>query len=524
MWKYKLKFVNIVNVFLLISLFSFNSFAVVNVPEYIKIGLKYASSAPASVTLKSSTGFKVGIIENDNVNDLMYIDDSVIEVKNEQALYYLKVGEEFDTIEDALSLKNELENKNLNTYIYYDGNFKVYLGSYLEEEKVLEKKEELEENFSEYSFEIVSSDDNLVEILNENNDIIFIYDSSKDICIYSENDIISVDGKRYRGSILFKRIDNNNMIVINRLKLEEYLYGVVPKEMSGSWPIEALKAQAIAARNYAIMNMGKYKDYGFDLTDDINCQVYGGYDAEHPNSNKAVDETKNEIMIYNGKIVDALYHSNSGGKTENSENIWSNKVPYLRGVEDSYSIGYPNDNWSISLTKSDIQSKLYQSNVDIGELLDIRIEKVSKNGRVLKLKFIGTNGEKEYIKSSTRSILGLKSTWFDIKKEGSSNGGNSFFICSIEGNEEINDMTDIKLITSDGIKSINENINLYLRGDNNTKEFVFSEQSVEKYVFNGHGWGHGLGMSQWGAKKMAEMGYTYKDILKHYYTGIEIQN
>ncbi|SHJ87815.1 SpoIID/LytB domain-containing protein [Tepidibacter formicigenes] len=525
MWKYKPKFVNIVIVFFLTTLFPFNSFASVSIPEYIKIGLKYGNSAPSSVDLKSSSGFKIGLIMDEHIYDLIHINDNSIEIKNEQALYYIKIEDEFDTIEEALNLKNDLENEDLNTYIFYDGKFKIYLGSYLEEEECLEGKEELEESFSHYTFEIVSSDDNLIQILNEGGDTIFLYDSSEDIGIYSlEDNPISVDGKKYRGSIIFKRINNSNMTVINRLKLDEYLYGVVPKEMSGSWHIEALKAQAVAARNYAIMNMGKYKNYGFDLTNDTYSQVYGGYDAEHPNSNKAVDETKNKIMVYNGKIVDALYHSNSGGRTENSENIWSNKVPYLRGVEDSYSIGYPNDNWSVSFTKNDIQNKLSQNKVDIGELLDIKIEKLSENGRVLSLKFIGTEGEKEYTKSSARSILGLKSNWFEIVKEGDSNGGNSFFIYSSKGSEEIKDISNAKIITSDGIKDIDENTNIYLKGYNKIKEIIFSEQSVKRYILNGHGWGHGLGMSQWGAKKMAESGFSYEDILRHYYTGIEIQD
>ncbi|WP_099187759.1 SpoIID/LytB domain-containing protein [Tepidibacter mesophilus] len=523
MWKYRSKFVNIVIVCFIFNLFAIDSFASVNVPEYLKIGLEYGSSALPRVDLSSDNGFEIGILKDGSMENLMEINQTKLVVKNEESIYYIKIAQSYNNIQEALSVKQSLESKNIKSFIFYDGNFKVYIGSHLDQNSAQNYKNEISGNLSDFSLEVVSSDYNFVQIMN-NDDIAFMYDSSdKDIYIYPKAGIMGISGKKYRGSALFKRSDNNNMTVINRVGLNEYLYGVVPREMSGSWPIEALKAQAIAARNYAIMNMGKYKKYGFDLTDDTFSQVYGGYSSEHPNSNKAVDETRGQIMVCDNRVVSALYHSNSGGKTEDSENVWGNKVSYLRGVEDSYSLGYPNDNWSVAMTKEDIQNKLLQNKVDIGTITDVKIEELSKNDRVIKIKFIGTKGEKEYTRDSTRTILGLKSNYYDIAKAQGDGGTELFYIYSTDGNKERNNLNNTHVITSDGVKDISNNTNIYLIGNNETVQLNLGSIVSDKYTVNGHGWGHGLGMSQWGAKNMAEQGLSYEDILKHYYTGIEIQ-
>ncbi|CAH2212616.1 SpoIID/LytB domain-containing protein [Tepidibacter aestuarii] len=522
MWKCRSKFVNIVIVCFLFNLFAINSFASISVPDYLKIGLEYGSSALPKVDLSSNSGFEIAILKEDNIEKLIEIDESRLTAKNEESIYYIEIEQDYDDIQEALSVGQSLEDKDIDSFIFYDGNFKVYMGSYLDQDQAQNYKDEISDELSDFSFEVISSDYNFVKIMNDD-DTVFMYDSNDEICIYPREDIIGINGKEYRGSALFKRSDNNNMTVINRVGLNEYLYGVVPREMSGSWPIEALKAQAIAARNYAIMNMGKYKKYGFDLTDDTFSQVYGGYGSEHSNSNRAVDETRGQIMVCDGRIVSALYHSNSGGKTEDSENVWSNKVSYLRGVEDSYSLGYPNDNWSIVMTKEDIKSKLSRDNVDIGSITDVKIEELSENDRVIKIKFIGTNGEKEYTKNSTRTILGLKSNYYDIAKAQGAGGTEIFYIYSTDGNKEKNSLNNMYAITSDGVQGISNNTNIYLMGNNDTIQLNLDNAISDKYTINGHGWGHGLGMSQWGAKNMAEQGFSYEDILKHYYTGIEIQ-
>jgi len=165
---------------------------------------------------------------------------------------------------------------------------------------------------------------------------------NKDTVIYfvpsNAESYLTYNGNSYRGIFVLKA-SRKGLVLVNILNLESYLKGVVPCELSPDRfnAYEALKAQAVAARTYAVKNLGKNEDLGFDLCDTASCQVYGGLSAEHPLSNRAVEETKGEVAFYKGKLIDALYTSTCGGMTENNENVFSGKAqPYLRAVECIY--------------------------------------------------------------------------------------------------------------------------------------------------------------------------------------------
>ena len=341
---------------------------------------------------------------------------------------------------------------------------------------------------------------------------IIVYDNSMKLK-FSNSDYqkhIEIQNKPYRGNISFQLDSSNKLTVINTLPIEDYLYGVVAKEMPASWNKEALKAQAISARNYAIKNLNKYKSLGFDLCTTQNSQVYGGVDAEHVNTNKAVDETRGILAYYSGNIADLFYHSSSGGKTENSENIWSNAVPYLRGVEDPYSLGSPNDYWEYKISKSEIENLLKNKGKNIGNFLGVRIDKISENERIIKLTFVGDSGETTIEKEAIRGLFGysnLKSNWFTINSQNTKNTQ------SIVSDSYIAALNDLQLFLN---KSESNKINGYSNLSNN--DIITSQD----YLFQGKGYGHGLGMSQYGAKKMAEQGYTFDEILKYYFKGIDV--
>ncbi len=337
-----------------------------------------------------------------------------------------------------------------------------------------------------------------IGLFSSSNKPIIVYDSSIKLRFSNSylQEYIEVQNKPYRGSISFLPDSSNKLTVINTLLIEEYIYGVVAKEMPATWNKEALKAQAVAARNYAVKNLNKYKSLGFDLSTTQNSQVYGGVAGEHINTTKAVDETRGILAYYNGDIADLFYHSSSGGKTENSENVWSNSVPYLRGVEDSFSLGSPNDYWEYKISKADVEKLLKNKSKNIGKLSGIRIDKVSENGRVLKLTFVGDKGETSIEKESIRAFFGysnLKSTWFTINSQ----------------TAKINDSYNSAL----------DDLQLFLNTNNYGSSATITSQ---EYVFQGKGYGHGLGMSQYGAKKMADSGYSFDQILKYYFRGIDV--
>lgn len=298
--------------------------------------------------------------------------------------------------------------------------------------------------------------------------------------------------------------------------------------MSGDWPIEALKAQAIAARNFAMVSMGKHASQGFDLCDTTDCQVYGGYGVEKANSNRAVDETLGQYLVYEGDLVSCYYHSNSGGQTEDIENIWSGSLPYIKGVSDPYSVGQPNTDWTLHLTGAQIEKALSSAGYSIGTYQGAEIEAFSNNGRAIKITFKGSSGTATLVKEEMRKIFGyttLKSMYFSF---GETPVDNSMSIMGADGMVTVNP-SDVSVISDQGVSALDQNPYWF---DGRTLYTPQNQTNVQRETLSngplltlyGHGYGHGLGMSQWGAKAMAEAGFDYEAILTHYYQGTQIVN
>jgi len=272
---------------------------------------------------------------------------------------------------------------------------------------------------------------------------------------------LSKDGRtfsRYRGDFDFLN-EGGTVMPIDTITTEEYLYSVVPSEIGTSFPTEAIKAQAVAARSYLYYNLEHSKYRNYDIKDSTDSQMYLGYDRENKNVNSCVNATTNQVMLYNGQPIQAFFSSDAGPFTADSLYVWGTSTPYLKAIDDSAFQGYsPKPIWSYSLSYANLSS-MFGFNVTSIQILG------KNNGRVIKVLIHGT-----YPKTLTgqqfRQKIGytnLKSTYFDISS------------------------------TSQGV------------------------------TFTGRGFGHGVGMSQWGAYGMAKQGYTYKQILQHYYSNITIQ-
>ncbi|MCT4594843.1 MAG: SpoIID/LytB domain-containing protein [Anaeromicrobium sp.] len=371
------------------------------------------------------------------------------------------------------------------------------------------------------TFILKKDDGNTLKVIGKNGDDILQYDVKKDKVYFKGDKIIKVNGKTYRGSIMVDRYYNSDLTIINELKMDEYLYGVLPKEIiSKSWPLEAQKAQAVAARNFALVKLGLHKDLGFDLCNSTHCQVYGGFSVENSQSNRAVDETSGQVLTYNGQAISTYYHSNSGGKTENMENVWSKAVEYIKSVEDPYSIGAPNDSWEKSYSKYEIENILNNGENHIGKLKSIKIKNRADSGRVTELEIIGDRDKIILQKDKIRKVFGynnIKSTWFNIKHDGDRNK-----IVLQEPYEESRRVTMENVYVISDKKTMKVEEQLYIHNGETTSEINFENVS-DDYLFVGRGWGHGLGMSQWGAKKMAEEGFSYEEILKFYYKNILLE-
>ncbi|MCX8093960.1 MAG: SpoIID/LytB domain-containing protein [Candidatus Goldbacteria bacterium] len=278
------------------------------------------------------------------------------------------------------------------------------------------------------------------------------------------DDFIEFNSRKYRGNIGIVLL-NNEILIINKVKLDHYLYGVLPSEVIPNWHKECLKAQSVAARTFAIYNKLNSKSPYYDLDANVLSQVYKGVNVETKKTNEAIDETTDEIITYNGEVIQAYFHSNSGGKTASSEEIWGGKLEYLKSKDDEYCKKEKNYRWNITFSSEKISELLKKNKIIIGEIYDIKIMERGESGRIKFLKIYGSSGTITIKGKDFRNFIGendIKSTNFTITK------------------------------------------------NNNN------------FIFDGYGWGHGVGLSQESAKSMAENGWDYKKILKYFYSGVDI--
>lgn len=365
-------------------------------------------------------------------------------------------------------------------------------------------------------------------------------------------DTFSINGKAYRGYLKFEQ-KGNALTAVNVVDLEQYVYGVVPSEMPVSYGLEALKAQALTARTYAVNTAHNHQNQGYEMCDTIHCQVYKGYTIEHATANQAVDDTAGMVIYYQGEPIQAVFSASGGGYTENSENVWYNAVPYLRAVPELAE--YTNNPWTKTITLSELDSLTKRQGDNIGTVQDIVITKLSTGGRVQEMKIVGSAGEKVLTKESIRTYFSpacgsLPSKMFQINKKGGEIGvyggtyqGGTTDNTAIQPQQPEPPIAKEHSLTEavqKGIVAKTEGTLSMMNGKKieQTKQggltpvasqaytvYDVNIPTVEngKFVFEGVGNGHGVGMSQNGAKGMADMGYTYDQIIKHYYTDVTIE-
>lgn len=301
---------------------------------------------------------------------------------------------------------------------------------------------------------------------------------------------LHLNGMPYRGALEVTQGENRrSLLVLNVVHLEDYIRGVVAAEMGKlSWQeMEALKAQAVAARTYSLDRVGRSTNEGYDLEATVADQIYSGVQAENPLANRAVELTRGEVLTYQGKLISAYYHANSGGKTEYIEKVWDKpRQDYLIPIEDgSFCSWSENYTWVETWTKETLERNLTKflnpsvpgRNAEPINLANLCIRKRSASGRVEILDVVTDWGTypicgdriRRGLRRGSNSNSITPSTWFDLE------------------------------IRRDGTGS------------------------MQQVIARGRGNGHGVGMCQTGAIGMARKGYSYKDILRHYYPGTEIR-
>jgi stage II sporulation protein D len=276
--------------------------------------------------------------------------------------------------------------------------------------------------------------------------------------------MLRVNGKSYRGLIELSN-QNGKLLVVNELLLEQYLVGVITSEISSTWPMEAIKAQAVIARTYAIAKKNERTKAYYHLESTVMDQAYDGSDQEDSRASRGVHETEGEIVTYKGVAIQAFYHANSGGRTESSQDVWGVSLPYLQGVECQYGLTAATSNWEQSLPLAQIETALKASGLNVSGITDIKAGPRNNRGRL-----------KTVLLISARNIITLPATKFRMA------------------------------VGSTVIKSTNFTVRV--------------EGSTA--LFKGLGYGHGVGLCQYGAKQRALDGFSYAEILSYYYPGTKL--
>ncbi len=281
----------------------------------------------------------------------------------------------------------------------------------------------------------------------------------------TEGGYVYIGDRWYRGRTLV-RPGKKGLTAVNYVEMEQYLYSVLGGEMNGSWPQEALKAQAVAARSYALYQRQRAGNGLYDVGDTPAWQVYGGIKDESTGTQAAVNATTGQVLIYGNQIIEAVFHSSAGGCTENVEDVWTQSLPYLRSVREGFAEVSPVAQWTETFSRSELSKRI----TGVGNIVSLQPEKITQCGRIVSMRVEGDAGRRSISGEALRSALKLKSTLFTVNAQ-------------------------------------------------STFESSKAKAQTAPVTFQlvGHGFGHGLGLSQWGAYNLAQGGINYQQILLYYY-------
>ena len=539
--------------------------AAVEVDPTIKVGLFYGSNALPGANLLNDvgSGYRLGYFDDDRVfQQLTATSETAISVVKTQNVYYGTVGNwagYYDTITSSIAV-GCWHLKLPGSYSSYDeaaaaasaysggfvawidGTWQARVGAYLDKESAQAAQTSLGLGDAEV---VGTSSAGVSVVKTGTSQILFQFDGGSSRCLGIQpglDDSVKTEtifrGNTYYGGFQYQRVSGGNLTVSNVIGLEDYVQGVIVREMSSSWPLEALKAQAVCARTYAYRNYiaGKHKSQGFDICNSIHCQAYMGMDAVTASSSKAVEQTYGEYAWYNGSLIEAVYSSHDGGATESAVNVWGSNVAYLIGKYDPYEASVaskvPGYNWTVTYTAQELTDLLNSKGYTNSGIVDFKVTKTSPTGNAIEITFTDSSGKSwSKIRDACRTFLNLRSIHYTVSSSsgsGSSGGGGSY---SVNGDGTLSSLDGAYAIDGSGSTSKLGSDVYMIDGSGQVSQAVPSGGSgggtstggETVFTITGSGWGHNVGMSQWGAYAMAQQGYTYLDILTFYYTGIEVR-
>ena len=344
-------------------------------------------------------------------------------------------------------------------------------------------------------------------------------------------------GCMYYGGFSFLR-GEAGITTVNYVNVEDYVKGVICYEMGNGWPIEALKAQAITARTYLMANINRHRSLGYDICNTTDCQAYHGTGSANANTDAAVDQTAGQYLMYNGELCETYYYSSNGGASEDVENVWTEAIPYLRGVVDPYEADAYKDGkinqyyWTVTYTPSSLGARLRSLGKNCSDIVKIRLE-FTNVGNVKSITFIDTAGRNITVnKEKVRTYPSVRSCRYSVNGLGPANSANGTSYYVNNGTAIGETLPGLFAIGSSGVSELPADDIYAIRGTGTVDKVsagstansgTVGVNAQGKFVFSGSGYGHNVGMSQWGAYSMAKYhNMTCEEILTFYYTGTQI--
>ena len=552
--------------------------------EMVRVGLAYGSGALVNANLENNTGYgsgyRMGYFDDDlDFVELAWTDEDETQITMVKTQNMWVNGSSYSTSDnggDVIGCYHVLVENGYRSYeqaaadaqeyrdgfvAWIDGDYQVRAGSYT-------SRQEAEDAAQSLGGTVAGTSSYAVNVTRTGTaEILFQFDGGDALALGVMPDVTGADavrtwfkGYRYYGGFRYERIGGGDLTVVNIVDLETYIKGVVPYEMSSSWPLEALKVQAVCARSYAYINIhsGKHTSYHFDVCNTTDCQAYYGagtnsssYQATE-RTDQAVDETAGEYAWYDGQVIEAFYSSSHGGASESVYNVWGTSLeqyPYLCGVEDPYEADMASKNsyssWTVSYTSSELAQRLENYGYDASSGIESLTLTYSDLGNVIQVRVNYRDGGSDTIRpSSMRSVFGISSIRFTVNGQAASSGSGTTSSSggglTANGSTSLDSQGTYTVISGSGSLSQAGLDGLYAisgsgsitpaedaasGGGSGTDTPTGTQVTVSgsSYSFQGSGNGHQLGLSQYGAWAMAERGFTYDEIIEFYYPGTYVR-
>ena len=436
--------------------------------------------------------------------------------------YHLQLDTVASSLDEALALISTLSNAGLSAFVAYTAEgYRVRVGNYTSSVEAASIAPQVSAAVGLTASAVGESRSCYTVTVTETNTILFEFDmGGQALGIEPNSDETWFKNQTYYGGFEYRRASGDDITVVNVVSMDDYIKGVIPYEMSPSWPIEALKAQALCAKSYAVTCIGKHNSQGFDLCNTTDCQVYYGTKTATDNSDSAVEAVSGLYVLYNGEVAETYYHASSGGWTEDAKNIWGTDIPYLKAVEDTYLTELRP--YSFSITLSEVTSILQGKGYDVTDIIDFYVSEYTSAGNVREITFVQSNGETLVFSGErARTCLNTSSSTKRINSHR--------YTVSTDAQLYVNGTVPDKAIGQyyaiggDGSTSVLSGSQLYaVNGNKTTSQIDMSGSGSGQYVISGTGSGHNIGVSQCGARDMANQGFTYDQIIQFYFTGVQV--